>query len=526
MKKSEKKKAFGHLIDLKISNYKAFQGIFSQGFNGIKPVNVIIGRNNTGKSTLLDLVEYVIRTGQGETYSELNNQYPVTEKTQFRIHDRFNNKNVDSYAKDLRDIHLSEFFLNRNSQRIQADRDITNEISDERKMELLPNGEGATFILERFLNATNQDRTLVRNILLNELNTIFSPDTFFKDIICRQHDNREWEIYLEEDHKGMVSLTDSGSGIKTILLVLINLILLPEIQQKDIKSYFFCFEELENNLHPSILRRLFKYITDFSRKNKCHFFITTHSSIVIDLFSSYEEAQILHVFHDGKTATVNTITSFTDNKFVINDLGVKASDLLQANGIIWLEGPSDRIYFNKWMEIYAPDLKEHVDYECAFYAGSLLKHYDSVFPVRGVGILNINTNAVLIGDSDKRTGNAKLKPSLKNIKKNLEDLKGFVWVTEVKEIENYIPAESLEKVFEKENLPELKQYQSFFNIQSVQFKTEGYWQQHCFPGTFDKVALAHKVTKYFTKDNLAGRFDLPEQMEKIVCEIRRWNENR
>lgn len=30
----------------------------------------------------------------------------------------------------------------------------------------------------------------------------------------------------------------------------------------------------------------------------------------------------------------------------LDDLGVKASDLLQANGIIWVEGPSDRAYIH------------------------------------------------------------------------------------------------------------------------------------------------------------------------------------
>jgi len=36
--------------------------------------------------------------------------------------------------------------------------------------------------------------------------------------------------------------------------------------------------------------------------------------------------------------------------------------------VIWVEGPSDRIYFNKWIELFDPDLKEHDDYEFAFTA--------------------------------------------------------------------------------------------------------------------------------------------------------------
>jgi len=44
-------------ISIKIKNYKCF-GEEAQGFESIFPMNIIIGRNNTGKSTLLDLIQY------------------------------------------------------------------------------------------------------------------------------------------------------------------------------------------------------------------------------------------------------------------------------------------------------------------------------------------------------------------------------------------------------------------------------------------------------------------------------------
>src|SRR3989304_10594776 len=46
-------------ISIKIRNYKCF-GTEPQGFDTILPINIIIGRNNTGKSSLLDLIQYVI----------------------------------------------------------------------------------------------------------------------------------------------------------------------------------------------------------------------------------------------------------------------------------------------------------------------------------------------------------------------------------------------------------------------------------------------------------------------------------
>ena len=46
-------------ISIKIRNYKCF-GTEPQGFDAILPINIIIGRNNTGKSSFLDLIHYAV----------------------------------------------------------------------------------------------------------------------------------------------------------------------------------------------------------------------------------------------------------------------------------------------------------------------------------------------------------------------------------------------------------------------------------------------------------------------------------
>ena len=87
-------------------------------------------------------------------------------------------------------------------------------------------------------------------------------------------------------------------------------------------------------MHPALLRRLLTYIRDFALANDCTFFLTTHSSVAIDVFASDPQAQILHVNHDGIKATVSPIQAYSEHCGVLNDLGVRASDLLQANGVV------------------------------------------------------------------------------------------------------------------------------------------------------------------------------------------------
>lgn len=45
-------------ISLRISNYKCF-GAQPTGYERFLPINLIVGRNNSGKSALLDLIDYV-----------------------------------------------------------------------------------------------------------------------------------------------------------------------------------------------------------------------------------------------------------------------------------------------------------------------------------------------------------------------------------------------------------------------------------------------------------------------------------
>ena len=90
---------------------------------------------------------------------------------------------------------------------------------------------------------------------------------------------------ISEKTKGLISLSRSGSGLKTIILVLLNLLVVPKIKNAGESLFTFAFEELENNLHPALLRRLFQYLENYVVNKKATIFLTTHSSIALDFFA-------------------------------------------------------------------------------------------------------------------------------------------------------------------------------------------------------------------------------------------------
>ncbi|MEZ5940074.1 MAG: AAA family ATPase [Planctomycetaceae bacterium] len=404
-------------------------------------------------------------------------------------------------------------------KRLAAERDVGVEEGND-ILGFRPNGGGLTNTIQQLINTEGLDRDLIEVELLKELNSILRPDVDYRRILVERKDKKnDWELQLEEPNKGRIRISQMGSGFKTVLLVLANLLLAPKIgskgEEKPLSDYVFAFEELENNLHPSAQRRLFRYIRKFAEQNGCTFFITTHSNVVIDMFAGDDLAQILHVEHDGTSSTVTIVDDHISQGRVLDDLDVRASDLLQANSIVWVEGPSDRIYFNAWMKLIDADLIEGVHYQCLTYAGSLNKHFsfEPELVDELIGALKVNRNAILIADSDRRNPQDKLKVETARLVEEVNKT-GLAWVTRGKEVENYIPLDVMKKICEQERLS---------GPNSEFSDAIAYLRGKLNRNTTKKVDLAEKVVPHLTLANVRSTLDLGERMDEVVAKIRKWN---
>jgi len=397
---------------IRFKGHRCFKDHFA-GFDEIRPVNIMIGKNNSGKSQMLDFVDAlctgsVAKKGwsceiaavldeatlkrvfpQGMSGGELGGYYWedhgrhfVGEKIHFTLGangqiDAFDidkeilNRGPASHASprraqarlnELRDAarQWKHVLADRHFIRLAAERNVRPEPADT-SMKLTPDGTGATNIIRRYLNSALLNRDLVKESLLTALNEIFGSDGTFTEIETKEHDEAAqgsvggWEIFLGEQNKGLIPLSSSGSGLKTIILVLLNLLIVPEIFNWRKGDCVFALEELENNLHPGLLRRLLKYIERYAERENAVFFLTTHSSVALDVFGISAKAQLIHVSHDRVSASARPVGAHLDRLGIISELGAKPSDLLQANGVIWVEGPSDRIYISHWIELFSDE---------------------------------------------------------------------------------------------------------------------------------------------------------------------------
>ena len=562
------------------------------GFDTIKPINVIIGRNNSGKSHLLDLVEalcdgtfkdrgwqYKCRgvldeeslrsvflekhrgSGlEGDHWNDHGRHFidkPITWEVDTNTWEgdlsggivSFDDFVLDSsdgkHSTDARRSSIRLVLLNANHQfngqlfrRLLAERDIKTEPQDV-NLTLGPDGNGASNIVRRFILSANPQfpGEVIKQELLDALNSIFGNDGEFSEITVQVHDDGEsegtngyWEIYLGENKKGLISLSKSGSGLKTILLVLLNLLVVPKIENRNKSDFVFAFEELENNLHPALLRRLLQYIEEYAIKEKTHIFLTTHSSTALDFFGISKNAQIIHVLHDGESARTTTVSAHFDRLGVVSELGAKPSDLLQANGIVWVEGPSDRIYLNKWIDLYSEGrFQEGRDYQCAFYGGSLLARTQFKSPEEAeeaennlVNLLWVNPNIIVLCDGDQTAKDSDIKNRVRRIQEEIKEIPdAHIWITSAKEIENYIPGSVLEKALDLSELRDPEQYENFFPRKKA--CSGSYIESNLNRRNIDKVDLARLSVPHMKNDIMADRFDWKEQMKEIVAHIESWN---
>lgn len=384
--------------------------------------------------------------------------------------------------------------------------------------------DDATRLTYFYLNFVKGDASVILDQVLNALNQVMGEEGQYSSISVKQVTNdpkdlRD-EVFIEDARtKKRFALSECGNGLQTIFLVLLSLY--ANKPDDNMASRLFIFEELENNLHPYAERRLYELILEYAKKAPGRrFLITTHSNAAIDVFSSSPDCSLFSVEKDEKNPEYSQIKPLSTNDDVIqaiSNLGVKASDLLQANGLLWVEGPSDRLYLNHWIHLVDPTLIENVHYQYAYYGGRLLAHYTAKEEDSLIRILSINQHSALFMDSDKNNADDAINSTKTRILSEMGDGAHPAFVTKGREIENYIPDDVFHQIFKNDPGFRLGAYDDI-----APFARKVLGDNSANPNHFDKIAFANLACPLIT----AANFDvlgLKSEIQEIVQAIRVWN---
>jgi energy-coupling factor transporter ATP-binding protein EcfA2 len=101
-------------------------------------------------------------------------------------------------------------------------------------------------------------------------------------------------------------------------------------------------EEPETGLHPGAQRALLGLLQDWSEDRLI--VVSTHSATMLDWSSPV--TSVVSISRTGTDSTATLVTG--DRAAVLSELGIRLSDVLSAERIRILDGPSDKDIFEIW----------------------------------------------------------------------------------------------------------------------------------------------------------------------------------
>lgn len=336
----------------------------------------------------------------------------------------------------------------------------------------------------------------------------YISDNFFdgKDVSIFINE-KDSNVHIKIDEEDSYPIYNLGDGLQTLIVITFYLFM---FKSENLKIFI---DEPEIHLHPGLQRLLICKLLEF---DKCQFFITTHSSAIIDICDEFQkEVSIICVEKNGVEKCAYNI-EYKDID-VFNLIGTRPSSLILSNCTIWTEGPTDPNYINAFLEIYQEKLhrKKFVlgyNYNYAFN-GSI--NIASKFDIYSddeklkMKLDRFSKENFMIFDSDNLNEENANYIKIQKIKEKMND-KCYV-VKSIKTIENIVPSNILREFFSQLKIKDSKRKQQILDYFDNEFDKRN----------TNKLDIADDLAEYI--HNCDKRFSIKNQYK--YCN-NLWSQNK
>jgi hypothetical protein len=234
----------------------------------------------------------------------------------------------------------------------------------------------------------------------------------------------------------LIPISRLGTGIGECLTIL--LVCKIAGQSRQMPGMHICvLEEPELFLHPKLQRQLMELIQSYG----VQLIATTHSPTVLDLAwrSSWN---LFATHHDTETHQIGVSRVPHDGiGVVLNDLGVRPSDWLQSDGVLFVEGPTDVPVFKKWLSLMPGDSRKSIAVIPIGGRMTANEHFDFQ------ELNRLGKAVAVIMDSERSAAGAEIHPSREKIRRKCADAGIPCLLTEKRATENYFPSHALKAIY-------------------------------------------------------------------------------
>ena len=273
------------MIDhIHITNFRLFKTF---ELNGLKRVNLITGKNNTGKTVLLEALRLLAAPQEGSVYTNI-----LAERGEFEHHyieawnhffhwDSVNENTNNSFKINHLELvqeqnlgHLSSQYkvLVEGKEVPHLVQNASHHTADTKPRDTavyLPFGGESRFPLMELWDKTTL--TEYEDDVVSILKETIFPDLVRLDV------KKERTLVRLKNNKTPVPLKSLGDGVQRLLLLAIALV--------NARNNFLLIDEIEVGLHHSALEMLWEKIFLYAQKWNIQVFVTTHSHDAVRTFT-------------------------------------------------------------------------------------------------------------------------------------------------------------------------------------------------------------------------------------------------
>lgn len=161
-----------------------------------------------------------------------------------------------------------------------------------------------------------------------------------KRVSVRHQDNSNLEImvwnieYETEENDLSFPLSSCGSGVSQVLAIVYILVSSEEPRT-------LIIDEPQSFLHPGAARKLIEIIKQFPQHQ---YFIATHSPEIITAANPSNIIKLQYENCETKASVIDA-TKIESQNAILDELGVRLSDVFGADNILWVEGETEEKCF-------------------------------------------------------------------------------------------------------------------------------------------------------------------------------------